>query len=148
MAKIARKATQLTVSTADGTQLESIARSQSLPAALSRRAQMALLLADGETNSAVVRRFLGSRQTVTQAQAGCGKSQNAIAWRGIHSMDPAARLTGPPILNACRSPVVNGFRRSPAQWTAFRCNRPLLAGDQIKRTPASRSLAALATRWP
>lgn len=97
------KATQLTVSTADGTQLESIARSQSLPAALSRRAQMALLLADGETNSAVARRFRVSRQTVTQAQAGCGKSRNAVAWRGFHSMDPAALLTGPPILDACRA---------------------------------------------
>ena len=46
-------------------QLESIARSQSLPAALSRRAQMILRLADGETNSAVARRYRVSRPTVS-----------------------------------------------------------------------------------
>ena len=38
-------------------QLESIARSQSLPAALSRRAQVNLRVADGETNSAVACRY-------------------------------------------------------------------------------------------
>lgn len=46
-------------------QLESIARSQSLPAALSRRAQMILRLADGETNSAVARHYRVSRPTVS-----------------------------------------------------------------------------------
>lgn len=65
MAKIGRKAKELNVSTAERTQLESIARSQSLPAALSRRARMILLMADDETNSAVARRFRVSRPTVT-----------------------------------------------------------------------------------
>jgi hypothetical protein len=51
-----RPAVELTVTAEDRMQLESIARSQSLPAALSRRAQMILRLADGETNSAVARR--------------------------------------------------------------------------------------------
>jgi len=46
-------------------QLESIARSQSLPVALSRRAQMILRLADGDTNSAVARRYRVSRPTVS-----------------------------------------------------------------------------------
>ena len=60
-----RPAKELVVSAEDRVQLESIARSQSLPAALVRRAQMILLLADGETNTAVARRFRVSRPTVT-----------------------------------------------------------------------------------
>jgi putative transposase len=60
-----RKAKELSVSAADRAQLESIARSQSLPAALSRRAQMILRLADGEPNSAVARRYRVSRPTVS-----------------------------------------------------------------------------------
>jgi transposase len=42
-----------------------MARSHSLPAALSRRAQMILRMADGETNSAIARRYGYSRPTVT-----------------------------------------------------------------------------------
>ena len=60
-----RKAKELSVSAADRVQLESIARSQSLPAALSRRGQIILRLADGETNSAVARRYRVSRPTVS-----------------------------------------------------------------------------------
>jgi transposase len=60
-----RKAKELSVAAADRAQLESIARSQSLPAALSRRAQMILRLADGESNSAVARRYRVSRPTVS-----------------------------------------------------------------------------------
>src|SRR5579862_1633055 len=60
-----RKAKELSVSAADRVQLESIARSQSLPAALSRRAQIILRLADGEPNSAVARRYRVSRPTVS-----------------------------------------------------------------------------------
>jgi len=48
-----RPAKALVVSAADREQLEAMARSQSLPAALSRRAQMILCMADGETNSCV-----------------------------------------------------------------------------------------------
>ena len=60
-----RPAIELTITKQDRKQLESIARSQSLPAALSRRAQMILRLADGETNSAVARRYRVSRPTVS-----------------------------------------------------------------------------------
>jgi transposase len=63
--KIGRPAKELRVNAADRAQLESIARSQSLPAALARRAQMILRMADGESNSAVARRFRVSRPTVT-----------------------------------------------------------------------------------
>ena len=63
--KTARPAKELVVSAADRVQLESIARSQSLPAGLVRRAQMILRMADGESNSAVARRFRLSRPTVT-----------------------------------------------------------------------------------
>lgn len=50
MAKAGRPAKELIVTAADRAQLESIARSQSLPAALSRRAQMILALLDGQSN--------------------------------------------------------------------------------------------------
>jgi len=63
--KIGRPAKELVVSAEDRVQLESITRSQSLPAGLVRRAQMILRMADGESNSAVARRFRVSRPTVT-----------------------------------------------------------------------------------
>jgi DNA-binding CsgD family transcriptional regulator len=63
--KTGRPAKELVVSVEDRVQLESIARSQSLPAGLVRRAQMILRMADGESNSAVARRFRLSRPTVT-----------------------------------------------------------------------------------
>jgi transposase len=59
-----RPAVELTVTAQERRQLESMARSQSLPAALSRRAQMILRLADGQSNSAVARRYRVSRPTV------------------------------------------------------------------------------------
>ena len=48
--KVGRPAKELTVTGVDRTKLESIARSQSMPAALSRRARMILQMADGESN--------------------------------------------------------------------------------------------------
>jgi putative transposase len=63
--KRGRPAKELVVAAEDRVQLESIARSQSLPAGLVRRAQMILRMADGESNSAVARRFRVSRPTVT-----------------------------------------------------------------------------------
>jgi len=60
-----RHAKALNVTAEDRVQLESIARSQSLPAALARRAQMILRMADGESNSSVARRYRYSRPTVT-----------------------------------------------------------------------------------
>lgn len=63
--KTGRPAKELIVSAEDRAQLESIARSQSLPAGLSRRAQMILRMADGEKNSVVARQFGVSRPTVT-----------------------------------------------------------------------------------
>jgi putative transposase len=65
MTKFGRPAKELIVTPADRAQLESIARSQSLPAGLARPAQMILQMADGESNSAVARRFRVSRPTVT-----------------------------------------------------------------------------------
>lgn len=55
----------LNVTAEDRAQLESMARSQSPPAALSRCAQMILRLADGESNSGVARRYRTSRPTVS-----------------------------------------------------------------------------------
>jgi putative transposase len=60
-----RPAKALTVNAEDRLQLESIARSQSLPAGLVKRAQMVLRMADGESNTAVARRYRVSRPTVT-----------------------------------------------------------------------------------
>src|ERR1700736_3555711 len=78
-----RKAKELSVAAADRAQLESIARSQSLPAALSRRAQIILRLADGESGSAVARRYRVSRPTVSMwrtrfAQHGLSGLHNEI----------------------------------------------------------------------
>ncbi|HEV2037769.1 MAG TPA: IS630 family transposase [Candidatus Eremiobacteraceae bacterium] len=63
--KTGRPAKELVVNGEDRKRLESMARSQSLPAGLVRRAQMLLRMADGESNSAVARRFRVSRPTVT-----------------------------------------------------------------------------------
>jgi transposase len=63
--KTGRPAKELVVTAKDRVQLESIARSQSLPAGLVRRAQMILRMAAGESNSEVARRFRLSRPTVT-----------------------------------------------------------------------------------
>jgi putative transposase len=60
-----RSAEDLVVSAARREELQLIARSQRLPAALARRAQMILRMVDGESNSAVARRFGVSRPTVT-----------------------------------------------------------------------------------
>jgi transposase len=60
-----RPAKALEVSAEDRAQLESMARSQSLPAALARRAQMILRMADGEANTSIARRYRYSRPTVT-----------------------------------------------------------------------------------
>lgn len=64
-AKMGRPARVLKVTAEDRVQLESVARSQSMPAALARRAQMVLCLLDGESNSAVARRYKVSRPTVS-----------------------------------------------------------------------------------
>lgn len=60
-----RPAKALAVSTEERLQLESIARSQSLPAGIVKRAQMVLRMADGESNTNVARRYRVSRPTVT-----------------------------------------------------------------------------------
>lgn len=60
-----RRAVPLMMAAEERMGLEAIARSQSLPAALARRAQMILRLADGETNSAVAERYQVSRPTVS-----------------------------------------------------------------------------------
>ena len=59
-----RPAKALTVNAADRLQLESVARSQSLPAGLVKRAQMVLRMAAGESNTHVARRYRVSRPTV------------------------------------------------------------------------------------
>jgi transposase len=63
--KTGRPVKELVVPADDRVQLESIARSRSLPAELVRRAQMILRMADGESNTEVARRFRVSRPTVT-----------------------------------------------------------------------------------
>jgi putative transposase len=60
-----RPAKELVVTADDRAQLESIARSQSMPAGLVRRAQIVLMMAEGVSNSEVARRFRVSRPTVT-----------------------------------------------------------------------------------
>lgn len=60
-----RPAKELIVSAGQRAQLESIARSQSLPAALVQRAQMILRMAEGEPNNVLAEHFGLSRPTVT-----------------------------------------------------------------------------------
>jgi transposase len=76
-----RPAVELKVTAADRMQLESIARSQSPPAALSRRAQIILRLAGGESNSAVARRFRTSRPTVSLWR----KRYSTLGIAGLHN---------------------------------------------------------------
>jgi hypothetical protein len=57
----------LTVITEDRLQLESIARSQSLPAGIVKRAQMVRHMADGESNTNAARRKRVNRPTVTMS---------------------------------------------------------------------------------
>jgi putative transposase len=82
-----RKARELNVTAADRVQLESIVRSQSLPAGLVRRARMVLLLAAGEPNSAVAHRFGVSRPTVSQWRK--RYSERGIA--GLHNQLKSGR---------------------------------------------------------
>lgn len=63
MKKGTNKAQSFAIAKADQAQLESIARSQTLPAGISRRASMILAMRAGESNTAVARRFGVSRGT-------------------------------------------------------------------------------------
>jgi len=90
--KIGRPTKDLKMTAADRAQLASIARSQSLPAGLVRRAQMVLRMADGEPNSAVARRFRVSRPTVTMwrtryRERGIAGLNNALKPGRPRSMD-------------------------------------------------------------
>ncbi len=86
--KTGRPAKELVVNAEDRVQLESIARSQSLPAVLVRRAQMLLRMADGESNSAVARRFRVSRPTVTL----CRTRYRERGMAGLHNELKPGRL--------------------------------------------------------
>ena len=81
MRKRSNKARVLSMTTADRAQLESIARSQSLPAALARRASMVLAMADGQSNSAVARRYGVSRVTAWM----CRKRFAERGIEGLHN---------------------------------------------------------------
>lgn len=76
-----RPAAEVVVSKQERTQLESIARSQTLPASVVRRAQMVLCMADGESNSAVARRFRVSRPIVIT----CRKRYLESGMAGLHN---------------------------------------------------------------
>jgi putative transposase len=75
------KAQSFAISTADRAQLESIARSQTLPAGISRRAAMILAMCAGESNSAVARRFGVNRGTAI----GCRQRFIERGIEGLHS---------------------------------------------------------------
>ena len=59
-----RPKAELVLSEAEREQLTSIARSRSMPAALTQRAQIVLGCADGDANSIVARRFRVTQATV------------------------------------------------------------------------------------
>ena len=120
-----RPAVDLTVTAEDRRQLESIARSQSLPAALSRRAQMILRLIDGETNSAVARRYRVSRPTVSlwrrrYAEHGVAGLHNVLKPVRPHSTgeDEVTRLVNTAVSRK-PSGKTHWSRRSLAQQTGL-----------------------------
>jgi transposase len=76
-----RPAAEVAVRTEERVQLESIARSQTLPASVVRRARMVLCMAEGESNSAVARRFHVSRPIVIT----CRKRYLESGMAGLHN---------------------------------------------------------------
>jgi transposase len=137
-----RPAVELMVAAEDRMQLESIARSQSLPAALSRRAQMILRLLDGETNSAVARRYRVARPTVSLWRKRF--AEHGIA--GLHNeLKPGRpRSTGEDeiatLINTAltRKRAARHTGRVAAWWTRLDCRRVrtlLLDAGRIAAAP-------------
>ncbi|MFZ3390977.1 IS630 family transposase [Buttiauxella gaviniae] len=106
---------ELVVSADDRVQLESIARSQSLPAGLVRRAQMILHMASGESNSAVARRFRVSRPTVTMWRTRYRESGIA----GLHNeLKPGRpRSTGEEQIAKLINTALKSRPRSKTHWS-------------------------------
>lgn len=130
-----RPATELVVSQSDRAQLESIARSQSLPAGLARRAQIVLLLADGEPNSAVARRFKVSRPTVSLWR-------NRFAERGIaglhNELKPGRpRTTGEEEI----AKLINTALRSKPKGKTHWSRRSLADHTQMSKSTVHRYLS-------
>ncbi|GAB4359206.1 MAG: hypothetical protein Kow0073_18020 [Immundisolibacter sp.] len=126
-----RPAVGLTVTAQDRMQLASIARSQSLPAALSRRAQMILRLADGKTNSAVAGRYRVSRPTVS-------RWRNRYAEHGIlglhHELKPRPRSTGE---DEIATLINTALTRKPSgkthRWCRSRADETGLSKSTVRR---------------
>jgi putative transposase len=113
--QVGRPATELKVTMSDRTQLESIARSQSAPASLSRRAQIILRLADGETNSAVARRYRVSRPTVSMWRT--RYAEHGLS--GLHNeIKPGRpRSTGEQQIAALVSTALQSKPRGETHWS-------------------------------
>src|ERR687891_2378484 len=79
-----RPKAELVLSEEEQAQLEAIARSRSLPAALVRRAAMVLACAAGATNSAVARRFGTTNATV-------GKGRRRFVARRVEGLHDELR---------------------------------------------------------
>src|SRR5271166_1961931 len=109
------RAKELVVAAEDREQLESIARSQSLPAGLVRRAQMILHMASGESNSAIARRFRVSRPTVTTWRR--RYRENGIA--GLHNeLKPGRpRSTGEEQIAKLINTALRSRPKSKTHWS-------------------------------
>jgi putative transposase len=138
--KTARTAKELVVSADDRVQLESIARSQSLPAGLVRRAQMILRMADGESNSAVGRRFRVSRPTVTLWR----KRYRESGITGLHNeLKPGRpRSTGEEQIAKLINTALKSRPKSQTHWS----RRSLAEATDLSPTTVHRYLTLFAVQ--
>lgn len=129
-----RPAKELIVSEENRAQLESISRSQSLPALLVRRAQMVLLMADGESNSAVARRFRVSRPTVIM----CRTRFRERGMAGLHNELKAGRPRSTSDEDVAR--LINTVLRSRPKGKTHWSRRGLAEATQLSTTTVHRYL--------
>ena len=130
----------LTVSPAGREELQLIARSQRLPAVLARRAQMILRMVDGESNTAVARRFGVSRPTVSLWRA-------RFRERGIAGLQNESRPGRPRSTREeqITGLIVTAFGSKPEGKTHW-SGRGLAAHAGLPKTTVHRYLALLGVR--
>ena len=119
-----RPKAELVVSDEEQAQLQSIARSRSLPAALVRRANMVLACAAGATNSAVARRFGTTNATV-------GKWRQRFVARRIEGLHDELRPGKPRSIDDPEDQETNKFAVfKKAEGLTGIANDQLKAGDK------------------
>jgi putative transposase len=132
-----RPKAELVVSDEEQAQLEAIARSRSLPAALVRRAAMVLACAAGATNSAVARRFGTTNATV-------GKWRRRFVARRIEGLHDELRPGKPRSIDDERIAALlnTTLHARPKDGTTHWSVRGLAAETGIAKTSVHRFLQA------